>query len=203
MPTVTAITPRRSTQSIVVEVDGELRFRLHERRAPGIPPQGSLLHADEVEMLGDAQHADECERRLLRLLEHRGRSRHEIEERLEGWGVVRREAAAIVERLDVLGLMDDTALADAAVDRALARGDGRGRLAAQLASLQVDEPAAEHAQRRLAESSELDRAQELVEQRFGPPPHDPATLRRAFALLARRGYDEDVTRSALGVEDLP
>jgi regulatory protein len=203
MPTVTAITPRRSTQSIVVEVDDELRFRLHERRAPGIPPLGSLLHADEVEMLGDAQHADDCERRLLRLLQSRGRSRREIEERLEEWGVVRRESSAIVERLDILGLIDDDALADAAVDRALARGDGRGRLAAQLATLQVDDPAGQRAHRRMAESSELDRAQELVEQRFGPPPHDPATLRRAFALLARRGYDEDVARSALGVEDMP
>ena len=203
MPTVTAITPRRSTQSIVVEIDGELRFRLHERRAPSIPPQGSLLHADEVEMLGDAQHADECERRLLRLLERRGRSRQEVEERLQTWGVVRHEASSIVERLDVLGLMDDAALAEAAADRAIARGDGRGRLAAQLASLRVDEPAAQRAQQRLAESSELDRALALIEQRFGPPPHDPATLRRAFALLARRGYDEDVSRSALGVEEMP
>lgn len=202
MPTVTSITPRRSTQSIVVEVDGEVRFRLHERRAPGIPPQGSLVHADEVEMLGEAQHADESERRILRLLERRGRSRQEIEERLESWGVVQREAAAIVERLDVLGLIDDDALADEAADRAARRGDGRGRLAAQLASLQVDDQAAERAQRRLASSSEVDRAAELIEQRFGPPPHDPATLRRAFALLARRGYDEDVSRSALGVEEL-
>ena len=203
MPTVTAITPRRTTQSLVVEVDGELRFRLHERRAAGIPPQGALLHADEVEMLGEAQHADECERRLLRLLESRGRSRTEVEERLEAWGVVRREASSIVERLDVLGLMDDAALAEAAADRAMQRGDGRGRLAAQLASLRVDEPAAERAQQRLAETSELDRALALVNQRFGPPPHDPATLRRAFALLARRGYDEDVSRSALGVEEMP
>ena len=202
MPTVTAITPRRSTQSIVVEVDGELRFRLHERRAAGIPPQGSLLHADEVEMLGDAQHADECERRLLRLLARRGRSRHEIDGRLEEWGVVRHEASSIVDRLDVLGLIDDAALAESAADRALERGDGRGRLVAHLASLRVDETAAEHAQQRLGESDEVDRALALVEQRFGPPPHDPATLRRAFALLARRGYDEDVSRSALGIEDL-
>ena len=203
MPTVTAITPRRSTQSIVVEVDGELRFRLHERRASGIPPQGSLLHADEVEMLGEAQHADESERRLLRLLAHRGRSRHEMEERLDAWGVVPREAASILDRLDRAGFIDDDALAEAAADRAIERGDGRRRLASQLTSLQLDEPAAERAQQRLAESSELDRAQELVEKRFGPPPHDPATLRRAFALLARRGYDEDVSRSALGVEELP
>jgi regulatory protein len=201
MPTVTAITPRRSTQSIVVEVDGELRFRLHERRAPGIPPQGTLVHAHEVEMLGEAQHADECERRLLRLLERRGRSQQEIEQRLEEWGVVRREASAILERLDVLGLVDDDALAEEAVDQAIRRGDGRGRLAAQLASLRVGDPAAERAQQRLAERSELDRAAELIEQRFGPPPHDPATLRRAFALLARRGYDEDVSRSALGVDE--
>jgi SOS response regulatory protein OraA/RecX len=74
---------------------------------------------------------------------------------------------------------------------------------AQLAALQVDDPAGQRAHRRLAENSELDRAQELVEQRFGPPPHDPATLRRAFALLARRGYEDDVARSALGVEEMP
>ena len=203
MPTVTAIAPRRSTQSIVVEIDGELRFRLHERRAPSIPPQGSLLHADEVEMLGDAQHADESERRLLRLLERRGRSRQEVEERLQTWGVVRHEASSIVDRLDVLGLMDDAALAEAAADRAIARGDGRGRLAAQL-------PRSGSMSRPLRvpsggwpSASELDRALALIEQRFGPPPHDPATLRRAFALLARRGYDEDVSRSALGVEELP
>jgi regulatory protein len=202
MPTVTAITPRRSTQSIVVEVDGEVRFRLHERRAPGIPPQGALVHADEVEMLGEAQHADESERRLLRLLERRGRSRQEIEGRLEEWGVVRREASSILERLDLLGLIDDDALAEEAVDRAVRRGDGRGKLAAQLASLRVDQPAAKRAQQRLAESSELDRAMELIEQRFGPPPHDPTTLRRAFALLARRGYDEDISRSALGADEV-
>jgi regulatory protein len=161
------------------------------------------VHADEVEMLGEAQHADECERRLLRLLGRRGRSRQEIEERLEAWGVVRRESSAIVERLDVLGLIDDDALAEAAVERAIERGDGRGRLVAQLATLRVDAPAAEHAQQRLAETSEVDRALELVEQKYGPPPHDPATLRRAFALLARRGYEEDVAREALGVDGLP
>jgi hypothetical protein len=40
-----------------------------------------------------------------------------------------------------------------------------------------------------------------VERRFGPGPYDTATRRRAASLLARRGFDEDVIRPLLSLDD--
>ena len=44
-------------------------------------------------------------------------------------------------------------------------------------------------------------AREMVGSRFGPPPYDEATIRRAAGLLARRGFDEDTVGAVLGVPD--
>ncbi|MFI5049438.1 MAG: recombination regulator RecX, partial [Gaiellales bacterium] len=44
-------------------------------------------------------------------------------------------------------------------------------------------------------------AREMVANRFGPPPYDEATIRRAAGLLARRGFDEDTISAVLGLPD--
>ena len=44
-------------------------------------------------------------------------------------------------------------------------------------------------------------ARDFVTRRFGPPPYDEPTLRRALGMLARRGFDEDTVGSVLGLPD--
>ncbi len=49
-------------------------------------------------------------------------------------------------------------------------------------------------------AAELDRAREALRGRHAPDPRDPASLRRAAAFLARRGFDTDTVAAALGHE---
>jgi regulatory protein len=52
-------------------------------------------------------------------------------------------------------------------------------------------------------ASDADRARALLHARFGGGPHDISTIRRAAALLARRGFDSETVSAALGLDDPP
>ena len=116
---------------------------------------------------------------------------------MAGWGVDEVTAAGVLERLAELGQVDDRRLAAAVTESRREQGYGRLRTAHDLARLAVDEPAAAAALGD-APDDERPQAERIARQRFGPPPYDDRTARRAAGFLARRGFDADAVAAAVG-----
>jgi regulatory protein len=146
-------------------------------------------------MTSDAAAA--AERRLLRLLARRPRSRAELARRLEAWAVPAADADAVLARLERAGLVDDAALARWVAESRLRRGRGSAAIAADLARLGVGGEDAAGALEAAADGGAA-AARALVAARFGTGPLSAADARRAGALLRRRGFDDDAIAAALG-----
>jgi regulatory protein len=189
----------RSPLAELVLDDGET-VRLHPRRLddPGLRP-GTSLTGEDVTAIERLALVDACEQRALRLLATRARSTAELERRMRRWGLTAEEAGAVMGELGRLGVVDDEAFAEALSEQLRRRGHGHLRARADLERHGVAGAAAatiadEHA------GGDADAAREVVLRRFGPPPYDEATLRRALGMLARRGFDEDTVGAVLGRE---
>jgi regulatory protein len=196
---VTAIRRRRPGDPAVdVALDSGESIRLHDRRvAEHRLSPGTRLAGPGLDALRRAAAFDEAERRILRLLARRPRSGAELRSRMAEWGVDDVTAAGVVERLSELGQVDDRRLAAAVAESRHAQGYGRRRTQAELARLAVDDPAAEAALA-LVPEDELPDAVRTVEHRFGVPPYDDRTARRAAGFLARRGFAPDTVAAAVG-----
>jgi regulatory protein len=119
---------------------------------------------------------------------------------MEGWQIAADERRELLDRLAAAGLLDDRAFADQISSSLRRRGHGSARAAHDLDRLGVDDATASAA---LADHAQADGeiAATILERRFGPPPYDTATRHRAARLLARRGFDEDVIRPLLFLDD--
>ena len=204
MTAIVDLRPARGGDPMVeVVLESGDRVRLHSRRllehAVAI---GDSITAGELAALRRAAAADAAERRALRLIGRRPRSRAELGRRLAEWGLAPAEAAAVIDRLAGMGACDDRVLADAVVWSRRATGHGRLRIEADLARLgMADDARAEVAA--ATASGEEARARTALARRFGPAgvPPDPASLRRAAGFLARRGFDADTVACVLETLD--
>lgn len=196
---VTAIRRRRPGDPAVdVVLDSGESLRIHDRRiAEHRLSPGTRLAGPGLDGLRRAAAFDDAERRLLRLLARRPRSAAELRGRMAEWGVDHVTAAAVMERLAELGQVDDRRLALAVAESRHAHGYGRRRTQAELARLAVDDPAAEAALA-VVPGDELPDAIRVLERRFGAPPYDDRTARRAAGFLARRGFPPDAVLAAVG-----
>jgi regulatory protein len=182
----------------VLLASGE-RIRIHDRR---LAEQG-LAVGDELDPAACAElraagRADAAERRALRLIAVRPRSRAELERRMGEWGLSAVAASGVLERLSAIGALDDAVLAAAVVSDRRARAYGRLRVHADLERLRVA-PAA-RAVAATDAGEEIDRARRALAARGAPDPADPAGLRRAAGFLARRGFDADTVAAVLGLD---
>jgi regulatory protein len=190
----------RSPLAELVFDDGD-RLRLHPRRLGDLGLRaGAELTDDDLAAVERLALADDCEQRALRLLATRSRSTAELARRMVGWGLTPVEAEVVVDQLARVGVIDDDAFAGALSDQLRRRGHGHLRARADLerhgfARAAVGAVAQAHAQ------GDADAALAMVDSRFGPPPYDEATIRRAAGLLARRGFDEDTVGAVLGLPD--
>ena len=117
-----------------------------------------------------------------------------------GWGLTPEEAEVVVEQLVRVGVVDDEAFAVALSDQLRRRGHGHLRARADLERHGFEDAAAGAVAQAHAQG-DADAARAMVGSRFGPPPYDEATIRRAAGLLARRGFDEDTAGAVLGLPD--
>ena len=175
------------------------RVRVHDRRlAEHGLAVGEKLDPAACEALRDAGRADSAERRALRLIAIRPRSRAELRLRLGQWGLAEAGADAVLERLTAIGAVDDDVLAAAVVSSRRANAYGRLRVDADLERLRVSGDA-----RAVAETTagdEAERARQALHARGAPDPRDPAGLRRAAGFLHRRGFDADTVAAVLGLD---
>jgi regulatory protein len=160
---------------------------------------GDELDVSKLEALRQAHTLDRAEQRLLRLLGTRARSRHELADRLDAWGVEPERGELLLDRLTRAGLLDDEQFARELSEGLQRRGHGSLRARHDLDRLGVSESARSRA---LAGHEQADQqiAHDLVIAEFGEPPYDHATVRRAAALLARRGFDEVVITQVLDLD---
>jgi len=175
------------------------RVRIHDRRLV----EHRLAVGDELDpaacdALRDAGRADAAERRALRLIAIRPRSRAELARRMGEWGLSEPTVGAVLERLSAIGAVDDGLLAAAVVSSRRAHAYGRLRVAADLERLRVSEAA--RAVAHTTAGDEAERARQALRSHGAPDPGSPAELRRAAGFLHRRGFDADTVAAVLGLD---
>jgi regulatory protein len=147
-----------------------------------------------------------CHERALGLLAVRMRSRHELRDRLLRAGFPPDEVAAVVERLEEVGLVDDVRFAEEYVRQAATgRLSGARAIASGLRSRGVPREIVDRTVATVA-SGEEGRAAELARARAGrlrgvPP---ATAYQRLASMLMRRGYEPGLARhsarAALGLD---
>jgi regulatory protein len=130
----------------------------------------------------------------LRLLADRARTRDELSRALARRDVPDDAAAAVLDRFDEVGLIDDAAFAEQWVrSRHAYRGLGRRAIAVELRRKGVADDVAGEALAEVDAESEARRARELVDRKLRSLAVDTAdqrtsAARRLVGMLARKGY---------------
>jgi regulatory protein len=133
-------------------------------------------------------------------LARRGMSRWELEQVLAKREIEPEIAAAELDRLESVGLLDDAALAVTLVyTQHTRKGLGRSAIEQELKRRHIDPIIIEDALEEIADDDELERATELAVKRIGQmSSYDDETVkRRLHGFLARKGYSSDVVRKAM------
>jgi regulatory protein len=147
---------------------------------------------------------------VLTKLASQARSRHELEEALDGRGVPQAVATAVLDRFEAVGLVDDAAFADAWIQsRQTTRGLSRQALRHELRRKGVDDGVIADCLESIDPVTEVETARRLVERKLHTTRHLSAEtrFRRLTGLLARKGYPAGMTfrvvREALATEQRP
>ncbi len=192
--------PRPGDPVVEVVLGAGERVLVHDRRLSEHDLRvGAELDAEARAALERAGAADAAERRSLRLIARRARSRAELARRLTEWGLPSEDATEVLDRLAAMGVIDDRALAAAVVSTRRASAHGRLRIEADLDRLEV-EPAAVSAAAATSAEAEVERARLALGARRTPDAGDPAALRRAATFLARRGFDSETVATVLRLD---
>ena len=145
----------------------------------------------------------------LRLLTARARTRAELAGQLAKRGYPDDVSSRVLDRLTQVGLIDDADFAEQWVrSRRVNAGKGKRALAAELRTKGIDNDVITAALADIDAGAERERAEQLVRdklrrERLGGD-DDPRVMRRLVAMLARRGYGQnmalDVVKTALATE---
>ncbi|WP_231371273.1 regulatory protein RecX [Cryocola sp. 340MFSha3.1] len=136
----------------------------------------------------------------IRQLARRGMSRWELEQLLTKREIDPAVYGPELDRLEVLGVIDDAALAATlAFTQHSRKGLGRTAIEQELKRRHIDPVLIEAALADIGDDDELERATELAVKRMGQlSSYDDETARRRLhGFLARKGYASDVVRQAM------
>jgi len=139
--------------------------------------------------------------RALRYLAQREHSRVELQGKLAPHVEEGEDLAAILDELEAKGFLSAERFVDSVIHTKAARY-GANRVLQELRHKGVDAELIADARERLR-STELQRAREVWQRRFGSPPESPQERARQMRFLASRGFGGDVVRKVLrgGDED--
>lgn len=144
-----------------------------------------------------AADGDALRRQAMRLLTRREHSRAELARKLTDSGAEADNVAALLDRLEELGLLSDQRFAESFI-RAKAQRFGTARLKHDLAAKGVPEALARDALAELAaHGSELERARQIWQRKFSTGPSDAREFARQARFLQGRGFSPDVIRRLL------
>ena len=134
--------------------------------------------------------------RALKLLAGREHSRAELERKLKAHEQEPGQLRRVLDELQARGFIDEQRVADSLVHRRAPRlGASRIRQELQAKGLDAERVAAALAS---LKSTELERAREVWQKKFGQAPGDAAERGRQARFLAARGFSGEVIRRVLG-----
>lgn len=141
--------------------------------------------------------------RALRLLASREQSRSELEKKLQPFEETPGQLAAVLDDLQAKDFISEARVVESVINRRQAKL-GASRIKQELFSKGIDKEAVVEAMAGL-KATELDRAKELWQRKFGVK-SDGQTLDRAaqakqMRFLAARGFSGDVIRRVLAGSD--
>lgn len=145
---------------------------------------------------------------VLRQLAMTPRSREELSQKLAQRGCDPEVAAAVLDRMTQVGLIDDRAYAQMLVrSRQAGRGLARRALSRELRTKGIEEHLAEEALASISDADERDRARTLVDKRLRAM-HGlgiEVQTRRLAGMLARKGYPPSVAYAVIrdAIADAP
>jgi regulatory protein len=169
------------------------------RPAPSNTPEPRATAGEKRAAAGEKQ-AARASNVSIHQLARRGMSRWELEQVLAKRDIAPATAAAELDRLESVGLLDDEALAVSLVYTQHARkGLGRTAIEQELRRRHIPPDIIEDAIAEIADEEELARATELAVKRAGQLASydDDTARRRLHGFLARKGYSPDIVRQAL------
>ena len=133
--------------------------------------------------------------RALRYLAQREHSRAELLTKLGPHVQEGEDLAAILDELEAKGFISAQRVVDSVIHTKAARY-GASRVLQELRHKGVDALLIADARERLR-STELQRAREVWQRRFGAPPESPQERAKQMRFLASRGFGGDVVRQVL------
>ena len=137
--------------------------------------------------------------RALRHLAAREHSRAELERKLCGPDTDAGELARTLDELEAKGFISAERVAESVLHRRASRL-GSARVLHELRAKGLPADVLADATEQLR-ATELARARQVWQARFGQPPRDAAERARQMRFLAGRGFAGDVVRRALGAAD--
>ena len=130
--------------------------------------------------------------RALRLLSQREHSRAELERKLAAHEQVPGELAKALDELQARDFINDGRAVESVVHRRAAKLGG-ARIKQELAAKGLSGEAVVEALAQL-KATELDRAQEVWQKKFGSAPSDPQARAKQIRFLISRGFGAEVVR---------
>jgi regulatory protein len=137
---------------------------------------------------------------VLRQLAIAPRSRAQLGQKLSQRGCPADVAAAVLDRMAEVGLVDDQAYAQMLVrSQQGGRGLAKRALARQLRTQGIEDDVAAEALAAISDGDEHDRARRLVDRRLRSMPGEgmQVQIRRLSGMLARKGYSSSVTSAVI------
>lgn len=188
---------------LVLEDGGILRVGENEVIDFGLYT-GKELSVDEAEALQDAARRSELKEKTIELLSRKPMSRRETEQKLRSWEAGEEETAAICDRMEELGLLDDRAYAERLVRHYSAKGCGVRKLKDELFRRGVPREYWEQALLQAEDSGAAIDA--FLAKKLGGSMPDRKELKKISDALARRGFswaeiDDGIRRYGLETEE--
>ena len=141
--------------------------------------------------------------RALRLLATREQSRSELEKKLKTHEENPGQLAVVLDELQAKDFISEARVVESVINRRQAKL-GASRIRQELFSKGIDKEAVVEAMAGL-KATELDRARELWQRKFGVKldgqPFDRAAQTKQMRFLAARGFSGDVIRRAMAVPE--
>ena len=156
---------------------------------------GKELTEEEALALQAAARSRAIKSKALDLLSRKPQSRRELERRLGEWGAEEETCAALCDRLEELGYLDDGRYAEQVVRHYAAKGYGTRKLRDELYRRGVPRDLWDEA---LAQAEDpAEQLDAFVAKKLAGTAGDRRDLQRVSAALARRGYGWSEINDAL------
>ena len=156
---------------------------------------GRELTDREAQEILDCARRSGLKERALSLLTRKPQSRRELERKLREWEASDREAEDICDRLEELGYLNDGQYAAQVVRHYSARGYGEKKLRDELYRRGIPRELWDGAMEQAEDPARAIDA--FLQKKLAGSAGDPAALKRAGDVLARRGYSWEEVREGL------